>query len=222
LVTGAPSDCVLRPPERPARFGRWRRRSLPPARPDSVCSNASFRTGSRTAVPTGARPPVPSGPLPPETASPSPCRLPGDSQLRGNLLFRLARCQPEDDLGPLHRSRRQRAAAGTTVKLLLLLRGRLDLCDAQHAFKTRAATGPLHLSKLSCHTVQRNLCQASALDLQRHHPAAKAALHNVRPTTIATGSQPVYSPMTSFRRPPLPQRRAAGSFPLAPAVARSG
>jgi len=72
-------------------------------------------------------------PLLPKAPFPPRPRLPRDPQLRGNLLLGHTRCQPEDDLGPLQRSRRQRPTAGATIQFVLLSRGQLHVCGARHA-----------------------------------------------------------------------------------------
>src|ERR1022692_4084998 len=144
----------------PARSGPPRKHLLSSLGPSSACSNAwsrkefpgwSCRRSVRSSLAggraAGARRVIqPLGPVLQKTLFPAPHGLPHDPQLLGNLLLRLTRCQPQDDFRPLHRSRRNRAAAGATLEFVLLWLGQLHLGGGWHGFET--ATGLSHLSTI--------------------------------------------------------------------------
>src|ERR1022692_1446223 len=158
----------------PARSGPPRKHLLASLGPSSACSNAWSRkefpgwscrrsvrsslAGGRAAGRSAARHPAPR-PRAAENAVPSAARLPHDPQLLGNLLLRLTDCQPQDDLRPLHRSRRNRAAAGATLEFVLLWLGQLHLGGGWHGVRDGDGTlAPLHHTvPYSRANVQRNL-----------------------------------------------------------------
>src|ERR1022692_2189122 len=144
----------------PARSGPPRKHLLAPLGPSSACSNAwigrSFLGGLvddlcdllwlEDGRPSGARRVIqPLVPVLQKTLFPAPHGLPHDPQLLGNLLLRLTGCQPQDDFRPLHRSRRNRAAAGATLEFVLPWLGQLHLGGGWHGVRDGDGTlAPLH------------------------------------------------------------------------------
>src|ERR1039457_6356462 len=128
---------------------------------DDLCDRLWLEDGR----PAGARRVIqPLGPVLQKTLFPAPHGLPHDPQLLGNLLLRLTGCQPQDDFRPLHRSRRNRAAAGATLEFVLLWLGQLDLGGGWHGVRDGDGTlAPLHHTvPYSRANVQRNPGSKSA------------------------------------------------------------
>src|ERR1039457_1422214 len=157
----------------PARSGPPRKHLLASLGPSSACSNALSRkefpgwscrrsvrsslAGGRAAVRSAARHPAPR-PRAAENAVPSAARSAERSPVAGQSPSSSYRLSTQNDLRPLHRSRRNRAAAGATLEFVLLLLGQLDLGGGWHGVRDGDGTlAPLHNKvPYSRANVQRN------------------------------------------------------------------